>query len=81
MINFLNDIRVLECSLLINGCSLGNFFGDDPMEGLSPLQEAAMWRYLMDARRCTPYVSRMSTTGTFRDCSGSDHAPHRRNYR
>jgi hypothetical protein len=27
---------------------LGNFFGDDPMEGLSPLQEAAVWRYLVN---------------------------------
>jgi hypothetical protein len=26
---------------------LGNFFGQDPMEGLTPLQQAAMWRYLM----------------------------------
>ena len=26
---------------------LGNFFGEDPMEGLSTLQQAAMWRYLL----------------------------------
>lgn len=28
MIKFLNGVRVLECSMLINGCSLGSFFGD-----------------------------------------------------
>lgn len=26
---------------------LGNFLGDDPMEGLSPLEQAAIWRYLV----------------------------------
>jgi hypothetical protein len=26
---------------------LGNYFGDDPMEGLSLLQQAAVWRYLL----------------------------------
>lgn len=54
---------------------LGNFSGDDPMAGLSPLQQAAMWRCLMGwpdnayfpgtpstALRWEPYGGRWSLT-------------------
>lgn len=57
------------------GMHLGNFFGDDPMEGLSPLQQAALWRYLAGwsdnayfpgtpstALRWDPYGGRWSLT-------------------
>jgi crotonobetainyl-CoA:carnitine CoA-transferase CaiB-like acyl-CoA transferase len=48
MIDFLNDVRVLECSMLINGCSLGNFFGDAGADVIK-IEPPPLGDYIRDA--------------------------------